>query len=698
MGWFDDDDDDDDDDGNNQQRRQPLLALGLGTDEDKNGATKKKQEDEDQEEEDEDPLDAYMKSLANSTSQEETTKSKQPRSERLDVVNEEEATSHWKGQEQELYNDDDNDNDDDYDHDTHTTTRTQQPQDSKAAAAAMQSMFHKANSSSSSSSDGRKVNIQLQVVDHRSQTYHDFQKDFWNGRGYSSIGGRQGHEWRREHSISCHPPFDPILDFAQLAGVVPHQVLEWNTHKGITQPTLVQSQTLGVALSGKDAIITASTGSGKTLAYLWPLVTHLIQNNQKQNSSSSSCRALVLVPTRELALQVEKVAKSLLTKLPFSALAITGGNLGRYQLSQALIKKRPHLIVATPGRLLDVLSAQQKSKQDWLLPKISFLVLDEADKMLQLGFASQVTQVLENLRPDRQSLLTSATLHHKLERYCQSWMHDPVRISVGRTGRSSEHVAQHVICLPTPHSKDVFLQESLPTFLEVGRTIVFCATRDGCERLAQTLATAVPSLQTLHGDKHPSDRKAALKAFSKGQVQLLVATDVAGRGLDIPKVATVINYDPAKNWDTHVHRIGRAGRLSAEQQELGSAYTLLLPSNADFAATLATAYEREQRPVSEELRSLARRSRRFGGGGGGGGGEGFAFRPKGAKTGLGFGGGSRWSEPSSSTSFPPQNSNQWYGPSSSTSPLSRKSRWSDGDDNSNSNSNNDSPRKRSRWS
>jgi ATP-dependent RNA helicase DDX42 len=302
----------------------------------------------------------------------------------------------------------------------------------------------------------------------------------------------------------------------------------------------------------------------------------------------------------------------MLQRIPsLKALAITGGNMGRYQLSQALLHQKPQLVVATPGRLLDVLSAQQKSKQEWLLHEITFLVLDEADKMLQLGFASQVTQILDGLRPDRQSLLTSATWHSRLERHCQQWMNQPTRVSVGRSGISSEHVQQHVMLLPSTQAKEAFLKEVLPTFCNVGRTIVFCARRDGCEQLAQVLAeSGITHFQTLHGDKHPSDRQAALKAFTKGTVKLLVATDVAGRGLDIPKVATVINYDPAKNWDTHVHRIGRAGRLSemSGQQE-GSAYTLLTPANAEFAQTLVQAYRREGREISPEIERLANRSK-----------------------------------------------------------------------------------------
>lgn len=368
-------------------------------------------------------------------------------------------------------------------------------------------------------------------------------------------------------------------------------------------------------LQGKDAIITAPTGSGKTLSYLWPISSHLMTNYC--NGGDNCSRALVLVPTRELALQVENIAKSMFAKLPLTALAITGGNMGRYQLSQKLQSKKPHCVIATPGRLLDVLNAQQKMKQEWLLRNTTLLVLDEADKMIQLGFANQVTQILNNLRPDRQSLLVSATFNSRLQRQCQEWMDKPYRISIGKTGESSKHVIQHAICLPTAEAKVTFLKESITGFVGAGLTLVFCATRIGVENVAKDLRTVLP-VETLHGDRHLTDRKKALKSFAQGDVSVLVATDVAGRGLDIPQVSTIINFDPPKNWDTYVHRIGRAGRLSAnDDQQEGSAYTLLLPTNIDFAKAMIQGYEKEKRQVPLDVLKLAKRdtggsNKRFG--------------------------------------------------------------------------------------
>jgi ATP-dependent RNA helicase DDX42 len=619
MGWFDDSDDDDNKD---ERKRQPIgllddnLPTGINTKSDENDS-------------EEDPLDAYMKTLNKATNN-SVTKSEGDRASsgdcdasaaasqsmgRLDVENEDEATSHWMGTEGNK--------------NTKSSTTIQNRNDDNPpdntprgmASRALQRNFQKASDQQHFNQQG-DVDIQLERVQHDQMKYARFRRCLFstshiNAKNESnnqnndeiyittSRNTPEGHEWRKENQVTCQPPtLDPIYDFAELRDVLPDEVLEWNSIKNLSRPTPVQSQTMGVVLCGKDAIVTASTGSGKTLSYLWPIAAHLMVNYHGVGDGTNS-RSLVLVPTRELALQVEQIAKSMFAKLPLKALAITGGNMGRYQLSQKLQSTKPHCVIATPGRLLDVLSAQQKSKQEWLLPNISLLVLDEADKMIQMGFANQVTQVLQSLRPDRQSLLVSATFDSRLQRRCREWMHDPFRISVGKTGESSKHVVQHVICLPNAAAKTNFLRESLPTFAAVGRTLVFCATRKGVETVAKDLKTIL-QVETLHGDRHLTDRKAALKAFAKGDVNVLVATDVAGRGLDIPRVSTIINFDSAKNWDTHVHRIGRAGRLSAkeQQQQQGSAYTLLLPSNIAFAKSMIRAYEREGRTIPPELRKL----------------------------------------------------------------------------------------------
>lgn len=631
MGWFDDSDDDDEDERARQRK--------IGFPDEQSILLDTKDGGKDDEE---DPLDAYMNTLkktvnndvkenesdkasSSSGARDDTTASQSGG--RLDVENEDEATSHW------INTEGNNSARSSSGHPNRKNSSTLSSDTNSAsdntargmASHALQRNFQRASDQQQYNHQG-DVDIRLEQVHHDQMRYTQFQKcllpmilqdakidnNGTNNEANNASASRntpEGHEWRKENQVTCHPPIlDPIYDFAELRDILPEEVMAWNGIKNLTRPTLVQSQTMGVALCGKDAIVTASTGSGKTLSYLWPIAAHLMANYHGADNQTNS-RSLVLVPTRELALQVEQIAKSMFAKLPLRALAITGGNMGRYQLSQKLQSTKPHCVIATPGRLLDVLSAQQKSKQKWLLPNITLLVLDEADKMIQMGFANQVTQVLQSLRPDRQSLLVSATFGSRLQRQCQEWMHAPFRISVGKTGESSKHVIQHVICLPNARAKMDFLKESLPTFAAVGRTLVFCATRQGVEILAADLGSVVP-VETLHGDRHLTDRKAALKAFSKGNVNVLVATDVAGRGLDIPQVSTIINFDAAKNWDTHVHRIGRAGRLSAkdQQQQQGSAYTLLLPSNVGFARSMIRAYEREGRQIPPDVQKLVETS------------------------------------------------------------------------------------------
>jgi ATP-dependent RNA helicase DDX42 len=790
MGWFDGDSSDDDDDretmGKNGTRASPAsLMLHVTssttaptttspTSQPHKNDTDGLKDTENKGDEEDDPLDAYMKSLANPPLSSSSTVSTGPhhlsktKMARLDVENEDEATSHWT----EVTRTNNNSNGDG---DDHATTSHFNPEGnnldawetSASARAALDSTFHKAGSTSTSTSTHSNVDITLTPIHHETMNYAKIKKCLITIENNGSLSSSSrthdtsaGHAWRQEHQVTCHPPIDPVLEYDLLSSlsssssstepspsssssssfsyrsILPDSFPRWCQKQSYTSLTPVQAQTLPVAFHGYNSIITAATGSGKTLSYLWPLVVHLYHNDV-------TTKGLILSPTRELTLQIEKTASSLgKAVLPLqqgqkASLAITGGggtgdaasNKGRYFLSQTLYHSNPRILVATPGRLLDVLRALPKKQKEggngassaaaFTLQDVTFLVLDEADKLLQMGFSNQVIQVLQQIRPDRQCLMTSATMGHRMEQVAMKWMgtssssssnkdsinmasnthsKNLVRISVGTTGRASEHVDQHVVVLPTTHAKEQFVLELLPSLVAVGRTLIFVATRDGCEQLATTLRNQIadPSLvlETLHGDKHQSDRNAALQAFKKGRVLVLIATDVAGRGLDIPSVTTVLNFDPAKNLDTHVHRIGRAGRLSKDhdgQACAGTAYTLLLsPGQADFARVLKSAQEREGRPVSAELAKLAQQSSSRAGSSGGYDNHHQSHstkhgdhRNKNRPWGLGF----SHERPSESATILPgtvsssPSTSSYYGPASSSlssdaePPAKKKSRW-----------------------
>jgi ATP-dependent RNA helicase DDX42 len=664
MGWFDESSDDEEHNNNaasreNQRRKQiesfALETAGEETKPNQDGTAigvavaEQQHAQHDGEETEEDPLDAYMKTLESAPTVIQPT--------RLDIENEEEATSHWENEPtQQLLpnpNDDgDSDGDDPF-----------APRGSRAARAqqALASTFHKAGGTKRNADTFESSSIIAAAAAAAAAPaveYAPFRKEFWNPT--DTTAGRQ---WRKTHSVTCSISIDPVHHFAEFAHVFGTSLTAAVTKAGFSVPTAVQSQTIPVALAGKDALVTAATGQGKTLAYVWPIAVHLA-DQPVLRADENGPLALVLVPTRELAIQVQKQAKPMLAAVQCTVKVVIGGQ-GKYILQQELKRSGGvELVVATPGRLLDTLS----DKKGLSLRRVTFLVLDEADKMLQMGFEVQVRQILSQIRRDRQTLLLSATMGRRMETVAAEWLQrDYVRISVGRTGESSRNVEQHVMVLPNEDAKRAFLLEMLPIFQDVGRTIVFVATREGCETLATLVRKRLPefAVDTLHGDKHQSDRNAALRAFTKGRIAVMIATDVAARGLDVPQVATVLNFDPAKNLDGHVHRIGRAGRLKDNEQQTGSAYTLLTPWNADFAHVLRGAFEREGRVVSPELLELAQKSRQSGN---------VAARNNRNKSGLGFDDrdANRSVEASS-----PATKDMYYGPSSNTdAPQPKRSRWS----------------------
>lgn len=543
MGWFDDDDEED------EETKKPI---------------------EIETNNEEDPLDAYMKSL------QPETRNAASMNDRLDLSNEEEATSHWEPENQT----------------EHEQTTYQQSDGSRGARESLKSKFTKAQDDLMRKKTQSDPKDKLSLLPN--WTRNTTMGKNWRAAQHVKI--REVHTGREHSSI-----YDPVRLFEELRETLSGYLLS-SILSQYTQPTPVQSQAWPYLLNGEDVLVTASTGVGKTVAFLIPALVS-IANQQPLAADETGPLALIVAPTRELATQIQRVAKSLSPNT--KSRAIIGG-IGKYLLRQELKKTGGvELVVATPGRLLDVLS----DKKGLSLDRVTFTVLDEADKLLQMGFEAQIRQILSNVRG--QTSMFSATFSRRMEQVAKDWLlPSAVRVEVGRTGQSTQHVIQHCMILPDDSAKEAFVLELLPTLVHVGRTLIFVATKNGCEALAQTLLRGGIAVDTLHGDKHQMDRNLALRAFTNDKVKVLVATDVASRGLDIPHVATVIQFDPAKNLDAHVHRVGRTGRLSEEEQATGTCYTLLTSKDSDFAGTLCASWEREGRPVPIDLKALSQQGRR----------------------------------------------------------------------------------------
>ena len=317
--------------------------------------------------------------------------------------------------------------------------------------------------------------------------------------------------------------------------------------------TPVQSRTVPAALAGNDLKISAETGSGKTLAYLLPLIQRLLTEPSPRDAGTLG---LVLVPTRELARQVLKHCRTLLKKTPLSAQAITGGADFKYQ--SAIFRKNPEIIIATPGRLLE--HCQRKSAD---LGQLKMLVLDEADRMLDMGFRDDVLAIAEYCGNERQVLMLSATLKHKgLSKIADQILKNPETIAIGAVRQPHSSIAHQRILADSLEHKNLLL----PALLESGeyqRTLVFCNKRSSASRLADHLGQLGLRSGCLHGEMSTEERKHVVAQFADNKIQVLCASDVAARGLDIPDIDLVVNFDMPHSGDDYLHRTGRTGRAGA---------------------------------------------------------------------------------------------------------------------------------------
>lgn len=314
--------------------------------------------------------------------------------------------------------------------------------------------------------------------------------------------------------------------------------------KGYAVPTAIQDQSIRVAIEGRDIIGLANTGTGKTAAFLLPII-HRIKTDQSKQS------ALIIAPTRELATQINDEFRTFAQGMRLYSTVCVGGMNIRPQIQQ--LARHPHLIIGTPGRLKDLLDQKVLN-----LTQIGFFVLDEADRMLDMGFLPDLKEIMSHLPQKRQSLCFSATITADISRLLDELLSEPVTVSV-RTQETSEHVEQNIVKYDTKEDKLSKLQEIIKS-PDYDRILIFGETKFGVQRLADTLSRAGQRAEAIHGNKSQPQRQRSLKAFKNGQVHILVATDVASRGLDIPNVDLVINYDTPQTYDDYIHRIGRTGR------------------------------------------------------------------------------------------------------------------------------------------
>ena len=387
------------------------------------------------------------------------------------------------------------------------------------------------------------------------------------------------------------------ITFAELG--LNEQILAGVATLGFNAPTPVQAAAIPAVLAGKDVVASAQTGTGKTAAFMLPTLqriavekpdgaekpdakerdvaaepTAAAKRNTKRGSAKCNAtakrnaypRALIITPTRELAAQIDDVAKSVCETTGQQAVIVTGG--ARYKHQITALQKGCDVLVATPGRLIDLLDKKHTS-----LENIQVLVLDEADRMLDMGFWPSVRRIMEQLPKAHQTLLFSATLPASITSTIDALLKDPERIEIARTGQTAATIEQH-LCSVTQGQKPQLLKALIDSFDPAPeRVLVFCRTKSRVDSIYKNLKAAGLKVDVMHADRPQKARARALERFRSGAIQVLVATDVMSRGIDIQGIDAVINFDVPLDPEDYVHRIGRTGRAGAA----GQAFTFMGP-------------------------------------------------------------------------------------------------------------------------
>ncbi|KAJ1980715.1 hypothetical protein H4R34_002355 [Dimargaris verticillata] len=447
----------------------------------------------------------------------------------------------------------------------------------------------------------KKEIVPLSQIDHAAIDYLDIEKCFYiEHDDIAKLSDQEVCDFRRQwniHVSGASVP-KPCLSFGHFG--FDEDLMGRIAACGYTEPTAIQKQAIPVAMAGRDIIGIAKTGSGKTAAFVLPMLVHLM--DQPELKRGEGPIGLVLAPTRELAHQIHREAKRF-AQACGAHVAVVYGGMSKTDQFKELRGQSVDILVATPGRLIDLVKMKATN-----LHRVSYLVLDEADRMFDLGFEPQVRSVCDRVRPDRQTLLFSATFPRKIERLAlQVTSNDAVRVNIGHVGEANTDVTQKFHVVTSETAKWDWLEAHVAGLCAQGSVLIFISRVGQADILADNLTILGWPCGALHGNMLQGDRDRVLREFKSGKTTLLAATDVAARGLDIKTIKTVLNFDVARDIDSHVHRIGRTGRAG----EKGTAITLLMPQESRMAGDLVRQLELVGEAVPPELYQLAMNNARF---------------------------------------------------------------------------------------
>uniref|UniRef100_A0A8C3GB02 RNA helicase n=1 Tax=Cyclopterus lumpus TaxID=8103 RepID=A0A8C3GB02_CYCLU len=392
----------------------------------------------------------------------------------------------------------------------------------------------------------------------------------------------------------------PVTNFHQAQ--FPQYVLDVLMQQNFKEPTAIQAQGFPLALSGRDMVGIAQTGSGKTLSYLLPSIVHINHQPYLERGDGPIC--LVLAPTRELAQQVQQVACDYVKSSCIKITCVYGGAPKGPQIRD--LERGVEICIATPGRLIDFLEAGKTN-----LRRCTYLVLDEADRMLDMGFEPQIRKIVDQIRPDRQTLMWSATWPKEVRQLAEDFLKDYVQINVGALELSANHNILQIVDVCIESEKEHKLIQLMEEIMgeKENKTIIFAETKKRCNDLTRRMRRDGWPAMCIHGDKSQPERDWVLSEFRSSKAPILIATDVASRGLDVEDVKFVINYDYPNSSEDYIHRIGRTARSNNK----GTAYTFFTPGNLRQARELIRVLEEARQAINPKLLQLLDTGR--GGGG-----------------------------------------------------------------------------------